>query len=371
MLFFLEQLRKQYEKYKGLVRQYKMELRKSNSSEIKGELRQRIKDSKGKVTVIKRDYNKLEKHITKEIIAQSQAIATTLIGSDHANVGNSFSTVFIDEAAQALEPAAWVPISKGHKIVMAGDHFQLPPIVRSESPEAGLGKTLFEKIIKSQSVDILLKTQYRMHQHIMNFSNSEFYKERLSADKSVRNHSIDLFNKKNIPLPPVEFLDTANLQLPEQSYSGSKSWYNEGEAALLIQHLEGLLQPFTPKLDELNFSVGIISPYKGQVLHLKESIKSNKQLKKYNIPMDVNSIDAFQGQERDIIYISLVRSNPRQQIGFLSEKRRMNVAITRARKKLVIIGDSSTISKSEKDFYGKFIKYAKEIGAYKLLSGAK
>jgi len=359
--YFLEQLRKQYQKYKNLIREYKINFYRPDKNAKKGELRKKIDKLKADTAVIKRDFNKLEKYITKEIINNSQVIATTLVGADHPSIGNNFSTVFIDEAGQALEPAVWIPVSKARRVVMVGDHFQLPPVVKSEVSSGGLSETLFEKTIKTHSIDIMLKTQYRMHEHIMNFSNEEFYGNKLSAAESVRNHSIKLSKQGNTIYSAVEFIDTVGLNANEQSYGSSQSWYNEREANILVNHLLKLLS-HVENPHNISFSIGVISPYKGQVLHMRKMMKENKSLKRYKIKIDVNSVDSFQGQERDVIYISLVRSNDSQRIGFLSETRRMNVALTRARKKLVIIGDSSTISGDP--FYERFLSYIKKIGAY-------
>ena len=350
-------------KLNRLSRLHKLELRKPGTKAKKKKLRKQLERLKREIQLVRNDFNELDNNITQDIILTSQVITTTLLGADHSSLGNVFSTVFIDEAAQALEPAAWVPISKAKKLIMAGDHFQLPPVVRSESPEEGLGKTLFEKVITNHSVGVMLRRQYRMNEHIMNFSNNEFYGSELVADNSVRTQTIEKpFNFKI--LNAVEFLDTKNLNAAEKNYSGSKSWFNEVEAELLVNHLQNILN-IVGSQKEQNFSIGIISPYKGQVLYLQNMIKESLPIIDKSIRVDVNSIDAFQGQERDIIYISLVRSNQRKQIGFLRETRRMNVAITRAKKKLIVIGDSTTISKSI--FYKRFIEYVKNIHGYKLL----
>lgn len=288
-----------------------------------------------------------ENHIIETLLNHSQVITTTLVGSNHHYLEKiHFKTVFIDEAAQALEPATWIPISKAEKVVLAGDPFQLPPTVKSDlAKKKGLAISLMEHGIQQLEKVSLLDTQYRMNELIMNFSNQEFYKNQLKADKNVANHClIDEF--------PMEFIDTAGCSFEEESVEGSTSLHNVEECKLIQKHLEELQNRHQAE----EYTVGVISPYKGQVEYMKTVFSSQENV-------SINTIDSFQGQEKDVIYISLVRSNLDGEIGFLKDYRRMNVAMTRAKKKLVIIGDSGTLGNDK--FYNNFLNYCEKIEAYK------
>jgi ATP-dependent RNA/DNA helicase IGHMBP2 len=308
----------------------------------------------------------VEKYITKDILDKAEVVTTTLVGAaNHALAGRRFGTVFIDEAAQALEPATWIPILRAEKVVLAGDHWQLPPTVKSmEADRKGLSKTLFEKsILRHQKlgnpVDVMLRTQYRMNEAIMQFSNEQFYENQLLAAPKVKHWQVGK------EIAPIEFVDTAGCGYEESPNRESGSTANPEEAKLLFRHLENLLEAeMFVQEDNKPISIGIISPYKAQVHLLKEEL-ANLNTKKlaHLFSIEVNTIDSFQGQERDIIYISLVRSNEKGEIGFLKDTRRMNVAMTRARKKLVIIGDSATLASFP--FYNHLLAYAERIGAYR------
>ncbi|MEM9982619.1 MAG: AAA domain-containing protein, partial [Bacteroidota bacterium] len=300
---------------------------------------------------ISKEATSLEKFITDQVIEKAQVIACTLVGAAHALINAlTYSTVFIDEAAQALEPACWIAISKAQRVIMAGDPFQLPPTVKSlEAAQKGLGKTLMEKLLEEKpETSTLLDLQYRMHELIMGFSNEQFYNSQLQAHESVKQTTLALVEQSLVA--PVEFIDTAGCGFEEKIDPESLSTYNTEEADLLLKHLRTLL-PHTEA------SVGIISPYKAQVNYLKE------QLSEAETRISIGTIDGFQGQERAIIYISLVRSNAEGQIGFLGDIRRMNVALTRAQKKLVVIGDSATLANHP--FYQAFLAYIEKIDAYR------
>ena len=296
---------------------------------------------------LNKEARELESYIVNKLIDQAQVIACTLIGSTHEYIRSKiFDIVVIDEAGQALEPACWVAILKAEKVVMAGDPFQLPPTVKShEAERKGLTKTLLEKTIERLPQISLLKTQYRMHKDIMSFSNLKFYNNALEAHESVAMRGIGgLF-------PSVEFIDTAGCGYAEQESDENSSRSNPEEAHLLMRHFNQL------KLDLSDqSSVGVISPYRGQIDILSELFNDEKMV-------TVNTIDSFQGQERDVIYLSLVRSNDRSEIGFLKDYRRMNVAMTRARMKLVVIGDSATLGNDS--FYSDFLDFAEKLGAYR------
>ena len=299
----------------------------------------------------------VEERILDQIISSANVVTCTLINSVHSLLdGYKFETVIIDEAAQALEPATWIPISRADKVVLAGDPFQLPPTVKSQAAaKRGLNVTLIEKGIQKFPQVNLLNIQYRMNHLIMGFSNDQFYDGKLLADVSVEHWDLGIEGEN-----PLEFIDTAGTGFEEKvnSESGSKS--NPEEFQILQEHLYQLMTHF----DEENLpSIGIISPYREQVKTMEEISREDPKLESLQDVITINTIDAFQGQERDIIYISLVRSNEKQQIGFLSDARRMNVAMTRAKKKLIIIGDSATIGGNS--FYADFIEYVEAYGAYR------
>lgn len=299
-----------------------------------------------------------EQYIINDLVAKAQVITATLVGANHYTVRNlKFNTVVIDEAGQALEPACWIPILKAQKVVLAGDHCQLPPTVKSaEAAKNGLATTLLEKCVKLHpEAVVLLEEQYRMNEMIMGYSSSTFYDDRLKAHASVARHV--LFNNDN----PLLFVDTAGCGFDEKTEQTST--YNPEEAAFLFRHLTQLVSALDSHYKPDNFpSIAIISPYKQQIDTLKEHFQSSPALQAYEHKIAINTIDSFQGQERDIVYISMTRSNPDSRIGFLSDIRRMNVAMTRARKKLVIIGDSATLSQF--DFYSNFISWAQDRNAY-------
>ena len=296
--------------------------------------------------------NKLEDYLLEDILDKADVITCTLVGANHKKLmGRLFKTVVIDEAAQALEPATWIPILKAQKVVLAGDPLQLPPTVHSDKArKGGLDVTLIEKCLQRLPNISLLDTQYRMNETIMDFSNNQFYAGALKADDSVK--TISLLGHETTQL---EFIDTAGCGYDEKQHEESLSSYNEGEFEVLQKHLNNLLETNNELLE-----IGIISPYKAQVNFIQEHFTEEFQLT-HNIT--INTIDSFQGQERDVIYISLVRSNDSGEIGFLKDFRRMNVAMTRAKKKLVVIGDSATLG-SEK-FYQDFLDYVELNNAYR------
>lgn len=356
---FLKKLRKQGEEFRKMAFKYKRNFDKAEREQRKlliAEARKAQDEAKY-----------LEKYIVDSLLEEAQVITATLVGTVNKYIRyRQFSTVFIDEAAQALEPACWIPITKSGKVVFAGDHFQLPPTVKSyEAEQAGLSTTLFEKVIKRQQVDVMLRTQYRMHEQIMQFSNQQFYKNGLIAHDTVKHHLLTNDQEDYLLAKPVEFIDTAGCGYDEKQNSETLSKYNPEEASLLLRHLDRLFSHIyaTHKhLLESGFSVGIISPYKAQVQYLKERLGEHPELSDFVELIKINSVDGFQGQERDVIYISLVRSNDKGKIGFLSDTRRMNVALTRARKKLVVIGDSATLGQLA--FYQAFLETMDKMGAY-------
>ncbi|WP_439882894.1 AAA domain-containing protein [Pontibacter sp. MBLB2868] len=313
--------------------------------------------------------DRVEEYITEDLLNNVEVITCTLVGAANKAIRHlEYDTVFIDEAAQALEPACWIPITRAKRVVLAGDHCQLPPTVKSfEAEKGGLIKTLFEKCIERQpGLAVMLKTQYRMHHHIMEFSNQQFYHGELMAHESV--HSSDLH--EFMPHFPagfaVEFVDTAGCGYYEEDSPERQSSANPDEANLLLNHLTHLLKDYSHADEEVeHLQIGVISPYRAQINYLEDRIEHIPQLHELRQlrHLSVGTVDSFQGQERDIIYISMTRSNEQGEIGFLADIRRMNVAMTRAKKKLVIVGDSATLS--QHPFYASFLSYVESIHAYR------
>ncbi|MBO2033105.1 AAA family ATPase [Siccationidurans ginsengisoli] len=309
----------------------------------------------------------LERYITEDLLEQVQVITCTLVGASNRNIRHlTYETVFIDEAAQALEPGCWIPIAKAGRVVLAGDHQQLPPTVKSEKAGA-LRETLFEKAIKRQpEASRMLEVQYRMHEQIMQFSSEQFYDGRLVAAPTVAHAGLEAYDLRFAPDLPVEFLDTAGFGMQEITIPESRSTANPEEADLLLKRLAQLLEPYDQVDHEADpLSIGVIAPYRAQINYLKDAVEENDELSGLLLhrQLTIGTVDAFQGQERDIIAISLTRSNGHGEIGFLSDIRRMNVGMTRARKKLLLIGDSSTLGAHP--FYKAFLDYVERIGGYR------
>jgi superfamily I DNA and/or RNA helicase len=314
-----------------------------------------------KLERLKERATELEVRINAQLFGEARVIACTLVGSANRLLdGQKFGTLFIDEAAQALEAACWIPIRKVSRVILAGDHCQLPPTVKSLAAlKAGLGKTLMERIVENKpEVVTLLKVQYRMNEEIMRFSSDWFYGNQVESAPEVKYRSIlDL----DIPM---SWIDTSEFELPEDGSLTFKEQFvgesfgriNKAEAELTLLALENYFKKIGKEriLDE-RIDVGIISPYRAQVQYLRRQLKKKEWVKPFRHLISVNTVDGFQGQERDIILISLVRANDEGQIGFLRDLRRMNVAITRARMKLIILGDASTMTRHP--FYKKLYDY--------------
>lgn len=309
---------------------------------------------------LKADADVLEFYIVNDLIQNSDAICCTLISSSNYLLkGKRFSSVFIDEAAQALEPACWIPIMKADRVIFAGDHFQLPPTIKSnDAAKAGLSETLFEKCIeRDPNTAVMLKTQYRMHEDIMHFSSRYFYKNELIAHDSVKLATL------NGELP-IDFIDTAGCGFTEEQDPETLSRKNKEEAALLIKLVERTVESIgIPAWQEANYRLGIITPYSAQVEYLRKLAEASSVLEEIASLVSINTVDAFQGQERDIIAISFVRSNEKSDVGFLADIRRTNVAMTRARKKLIMVGDSATLGAHP--FYLELLDYVQQKGFYK------
>lgn len=342
------------------------------------EERQRRQWLREEVRTLRQAADDLERFMTEDVLESVQVITCTLVGASHRAIRHlDFETVFIDEAAQALEPGCWIPIAKGQRLVLAGDHHQLPPTVKSEkAAREGLRETLFEKCIQRQpGTARMLKVQYRMHAHIMGFSSQKFYGGQLVAHPSVRDADLAAYDPRfNAPrfAPdlPVEFIDTAGCAYQELAIPESRSTANPEEAHLLLERLAQLLaqlsepdEPTAP--DQRPLTIGVIAPYRAQINYLKDAIEDSAMLNDLLLQrrLSVGTVDSFQGQERDIIAITLTRSNSQGEIGFLSDIRRMNVGMTRARRKLLLVGDSSTLCRHP--FFGELLAYVKGVGGYR------
>ena len=346
----IKRLKKQAGEFRDMAHKYKR-----NFGKAEREQRKALFDE---ARNIMKQVENTEQYIVEDLLNKAQVITATLVGANNYLVRQlKYKTVVIDEAGQALEPACWIPILKGQKIILAGDHFQLPPTIKStEAAQKGLSNTLLEKCAALHPEAVtLLEEQYRMHETIMGYSSAVFYKHRLKAHASVAQHS--LFANDT----PLAFVDTAGCGFDEKAEGTSIT--NPEEAAFLFKHLRQLAAELSAHYQPDNFpSIAIISPYRQQVQLLQELLPHSTTLQHYGHRISVNTIDSFQGQERDIVYISMARSNTEGKIGFLSDIRRMNVAMTRARKKLVIIGDSGTLS--QLPFYENFIAYTADKNAY-------
>jgi ATP-dependent RNA/DNA helicase IGHMBP2 len=310
-----------------------------------------------KINSLKDRATELEIRINESLFSEARVIACTLVGSaNRLLTGQKFGTLFIDEVAQALEAACWIPIRKADRVILAGDHCQLPPTVKApEALRAGLGHTLMQTIVKSKPDTVsLLKLQYRMNDEIMRFSSEWFYGGMLQSAPEVKYRSILDFDT------PIEWINTEGLDCNEEFIGENYGRINKSEAELSIEQLKGYITKIGRErfLDE-RIDVGMISPYKAQVQYLRRLVRNDAFFKPYRQAITINTVDGFQGQERDVILISLVRANEEGQIGFLNDLRRMNVAITRARMKLIILGDASTLTRHA--FYKKLYTYIESL----------
>lgn len=310
-----------------------------------------------KINSLKDRATELEIRINESLFSEARVIACTLVGSaNRLLTGQKFGTLFIDEAAQALEAACWIPIRKADRVILAGDHCQLPPTVKApEALRAGLGHTLMQTIVKNKPDTVsLLKLQYRMNDEIMRFSSEWFYGGMLLSAPEVKYRSILDFDT------PIEWINTEGLDCNEEFIGENYGRINKSEAELSIEQLKGYITKIGRErfLDE-RIDVGMISPYKAQVQYLRRLVRNDAFFKPYRQAITINTVDGFQGQERDVILISLVRANEEGQIGFLNDLRRMNVAITRARMKLIILGDASTLTRHA--FYKKLYTYIESL----------
>lgn len=299
----------------------------------------------------------LEIRIDAQLFAEARVVACTLVGAASRLLERKrFSSLFIDEAGQALEAACWIAISRADRVIFAGDHCQLPPTVKSfEALRGGLGVTLLEKVVANQPVAVsLLRIQYRMHEDIMRFPSRWFYHDALQAAPEVRYRGILDFDSA------VTWIDTTGSGFGEESVGEGIGRLNAGEAELLIQQLKLYMERIGEKriLDE-NIDFGIISPYRAQVRYLRRLLEKENFFRPFRRLITVHTVDGFQGQERDVIFVSLVRANEEGKIGFLNDLRRMNVAMTRARMKLLVLGEAATLTRHA--FYRALYEYIGEV----------
>jgi len=342
----IKRYRKQSDEYRRLAMKYKRSFGRSEMEQRKLLLQEAKK--------VMADARRLEEEVTERVLSSADVVACTLVGSRNHEIRSlQFAAVVIDEAGQALDPAMWIPISRADMVVLAGDPHQLPPTIMSQQAvRAGLSTTLLERAIEAQPEAVtLLNEQYRMNRVIMGYSNQVFYKGEVIAHPSVEEHT----HPADRPLAEsLVMIDTAGRGWNEEAGDNTESLRNIGEAQVAMMILEEL----SPAPD---ITVGVISPYRGQVRELQDRLPVESA--SWFSDLDVNTVDSFQGSECDVIVISLVRSNDDSEIGFLQDIRRMNVAMTRARKKLIVIGDSATIGAHP--FYRGFLEYVERHGTYR------
>jgi hypothetical protein len=352
----LKKLRKETESYLHLAKQYKRNFGPEERAQRKLLYQE--------VSRIREAAEQLEEYIRTDIYQKTQVFASTLVGAGSNYLkGMVFDLVFIDEAAQGLEAATWIPILKAKKVVFAGDHCQLPPTIKSqEAARQGLSITLFEKIIQRHPAAAqMLQVQYRMPEAIMGFSNVQFYDGQLEAAENTIHHA---FSEGEAVL---EWVDTAGSGYSEQSEAESLSTFNPEEAQFACQYLnDTILRIGFGLFKEKGWTIGLIAPYSAQVRRLRHLIFDTyafPNLRAFSELITIDTVDGFQGQERDLMLLSMTRSNERGEIGFLSDKRRMNVALTRAKRKMIVVGDSSTLAQHA--FFDALLRYVEEKGSYR------
>jgi superfamily I DNA and/or RNA helicase len=303
------------------------------------------------------DARRMESQVVQQVLDQAHVLCATTTGLDSEILGQrQFDLAVIDEACQSTEPGCWLPVLRCQRLVLAGDHCQLPPtVISDEAAREGFAVSLLERLIALDAPGLSrrLIIQYRMHEQIMEFSSREFYDGSLVADDAVRRHELTGLPgvaASELTQKPLEFVDTAGASYDEQEEPDGDSRWNEQEATLVARFVRALLDAAIPAAD-----IGVISPYAAQVRHLRE---------KMALPgLEIDTVDGFQGREKEVIVVSLVRSNPHGEIGFLADVRRMNVALTRARRKLIVVGDSATIA--HHPFYKRWLEFVERSGAYR------
>lgn len=308
---------------------------------------------------LRRELRELEDRTTHQLVSDADVVLATLTGSADSHVSKEeFDLLVIDEAAQAIEASCWIPLLRARRVVLSGDHLQLPPTIRSRDAEkGGLGRTLFERLVDvhGQEVTRMLGVQYRMHESIMTWSSEALYEGRIVAHDSVRDHvlaDLDGVSATEDTIVPVVLIDTAGCDFEEEREVEGDSRSNEGEAGIVATHIGRLVEAGVVPGD-----IAVITPYNAQVGLLRS------RLLDAHPGIEVGSVDGFQGREKEAVVISLVRSNPRGEVGFLADERRLNVAVTRARRHVAIIGDSATVASHP--FLGRLVEYIQAHGEYR------
>lgn len=304
---------------------------------------------------LKAESRQLERQAINHVLDGADVICATTAIDDVVLGDRRFEWVVIDEACQTTEPACWIPLTRANRILLAGDHCQLPPtVVSKDAAQEGLARSMMQRLVETYGATITrqLNVQYRMHETIMGFSSAQFYDDSLIADELVRSHRLsDLPGVASSPLTdePMTFIDTAGADYDEEAEPDGSSRCNPSEVRLVLSKAQQLLEAGVPASD-----IAIISPYAAQVRLLRERAVAPD--------LEIDTVDGFQGREKEAVVISLVRSNREGEIGFLADTRRMNVALTRPRRKLIVIGDSATLGGHS--FYAALLDYFQAIGGY-------
>ncbi|XP_078429994.1 DNA-binding protein isoform X2 [Wolffia australiana] len=343
----------------ALASDIRKEMKALNGKLLKAKDRNTKRDIRKELKMLAKEERKRQQLAVKDVLKNADVILSTLTGASSKKLdGLTFDLVIIDEAAQALEVACWIALLKGSRCVLSGDHLQLPPTIQSvEAKRKGLGKTLFERLAEMYGDEVMsmLTVQYRMHKQVMNWSSKELYKGKIEAHPTVAGHLLfDLDNVLQTPStePTLLLVDTAGCDMEEKKDEEDSS-LNEGEATVAITHATRLVEAGIHPVD-----IGIITPYAAQVVLLKTMRGKNDKLRE----LEISTVDGFQGREKEAIIISMVRSNQKKEVGFLSERRRINVAVTRARRQCCVICDTETVSQDA--FLKRLVEYFEEHGEY-------
>lgn len=343
----------------ALANDIRKEMKALNGKLLKTKDKNTRRDIRKELKTLSKEERKRQQLAVTDVIKNANVVLTTLTGAVSRKLENiSFDLVIIDEAAQALEIACWIALLKGSRCILAGDHLQLPPTIQSvEAEKKGLGRTLFERLadLYGDEVMSMLTVQYRMHELIMNWSSKELYNSKITAHPSVAAHMLsDLedVKKSSSTESTLLLIDTAGCDMEEKK-DEEDSTMNEGEAEVAISHAKRLVNSGVQASD-----IGIITPYAAQVVLLKMMKNNDDKLK----DMEISTVDGFQGREKEAIIISMARSNSKKEVGFLSDRRRMNVAVTRARRQCCLVCDTETVTSDK--FLKRLIEYFEENGEY-------
>lgn len=343
----------------SLAGDIRKEMKVLNSKLLKAKDRNTKRDIRKELKTLAKEERKRQQLAVTDVLKNADVVLTTLTGASSKKLnGITFDLVVIDEAAQALEVACWIALLKGPRCILAGDHLQLPPTIQSvEAEKKGMGKTLFERLTEAYGEEItsMLTVQYRMHEHIMSWSSKELYNNKIKAHSSVAGHmlyDLEEVTKSSSTEPTIVLIDTTGCDM-EEVKDEEESTMNEGEAAVSIAHAKLLVESGVNASD-----IGIITPYAAQVTCLKMMRNKDAKLK----DLEISTVDGFQGREKEAIIISMVRSNSKKEVGFLSDHRRMNVAVTRARRQCCLVCDVETVSSDR--FLKRLVEYFEENGEY-------